>query len=193
MSIQVFENRPLNSGKQSRVTLTMKNNITLIGMPGAGKSTIGIILAKDLAFGFLDTDVLIQISQQKTLQDIIDGSGYMSLRDIEEAELLKVNLKRHIIATGGSAVYSEAAMKHLAKESVIVFLDLDLEQIRQRIHNFDTRGIARAEDQTIEDLFEERVMLYKKYADVTIDCRTLCQDSLALEIIEQVKPLLQTD
>ncbi len=193
MSIQVFENRPLNSGKQSRVTLTMKNNITLIGMPGAGKSTIGIILAKDLAFGFLDTDVLIQISQQKTLQDIVDGSGYMSLRDIEEAELLKVNLKRHIIATGGSAVYSEAAMKHLAKESVIVFLDLDLEQIRQRIHNFDTRGIARAEDQTIEDLFEERVMLYKKYADVTIDCRTLCQDSLALEIIEQVKPLLQTD
>ncbi|WP_422133000.1 MULTISPECIES: shikimate kinase [unclassified Endozoicomonas] len=171
----------------------MKNNITLIGMPGAGKSTIGIILAKDLAFGFLDTDVLIQISQQKTLQDIVDGSGYMSLRDIEEAELLKVNLKRHIIATGGSAVYSEAAMKHLAKESVIVFLDLDLEQIRQRIHNFDTRGIARAEDQTIEDLFEERVMLYKKYADVTIDCRTLCQDSLALEIIEQVKPLLQTD
>lgn len=193
LSIQVFENKPLNSGKQSRVTLTMKNNITLIGMPGAGKSTIGIILAKDLAFGFLDTDVLIQISQQKTLQDIVDGSGYMSLRDIEEAELLKVNLKRHIIATGGSAVYSEAAMKHLAKESVIVFLDLDLEQIRQRIHNFDTRGIARAEDQTIEDLFEERVMLYKKYADVTIDCRTLCQDSLALEIIEQVKPLLQTD
>ncbi|WOG26366.1 shikimate kinase [Endozoicomonas sp. 8E] len=171
----------------------MKTNITLIGMPGAGKSTIGIILAKDLAFGFLDTDVLIQISQQKTLQDIVDGSGYMSLRNIEEAELLKVNLKRHIIATGGSAVYSEAAMKHLAKESVIVFLDLDLEQIRQRIHNFDTRGIARAKDQTIEDLFEERVILYKKYADATIDCRTLCQDSLALEIIEQVKPLLQTD
>lgn len=78
----------------------MKTNITLIGMPGAGKSTIGIILAKDLAFGFLDTDVLIQISQQKTLQEIVNESGYMSLRDIEEAELLKVNLKRHIIATG---------------------------------------------------------------------------------------------
>ncbi|MGI9280282.1 MAG: shikimate kinase [Endozoicomonas sp.] len=168
----------------------MKTNITLIGMPGAGKSTVGIILAKDLAFGFLDTDVLIQISQQKTLQEIVDVSGYMALRDIEEAELLKVNLKRHIIATGGSAIYSEAAMKHLAKESVIVFLDLDLEQIRERIHNFDTRGIARSEDQTIEDLFEERVKLYKKYADVTMDCRELDQDSLALEIIMKTKALL---
>lgn len=169
----------------------MKSNITLIGMPGAGKSTIGIILAKDLAYGFLDTDVLIQINQQKSLQDIVDGSGYMTLRQIEEEEIAKVNLQRHIIATGGSAVYSDAAMKHLAQDSVIVFLDVDLKEIRERIHNFDTRGIARSEDQTIEDLFEERVTLYKKYADITLDCRSLSQDELALKIIESAKPFLK--
>ncbi len=168
----------------------MKTNITLIGMPGAGKSTIGIILAKDMAYGFIDTDILIQISQQKSLQDILNQSGYMELREIEEKELLKVNLQHHIIATGGSAVYSEAAMKHLAKSSVIVFLDLDLDQIRDRIHNFDTRGIARSDDQTIEDLFEERVRLYKKHADITINCRELHQDELALDIMKQVKLLL---
>ncbi|MRI32317.1 shikimate kinase [Endozoicomonas sp. OPT23] len=168
----------------------MKTNITLIGMPGAGKSTIGIILAKDMAYGFVDTDVLIQISRQKTLQDILDKSGYMKLREIEEEELLKVNLQHHIIATGGSAVYSDAAMKHLSKESVIVFLDLDLDQIRDRIHNFDTRGIARSDDQTIEDLFEERVSLYKKYSDITINCRELHQDELALDIMKKVMPLL---
>ncbi|WP_461535526.1 shikimate kinase [Spongorhabdus nitratireducens] len=168
----------------------MKSNITLIGMPGAGKSTIGIILAKNMARGFLDTDILIQINQQHSLQEILDSQGYLALRDIEEKEILKVNMHHHIIATGGSAVYSDAAMTHLAQDSVIVFLDVDFEQIRQRIHNFDTRGIARAEHQTLDDLFEERGRLYRKYADITIDCRTLHQEELALEIARQAKPLM---
>ncbi len=168
----------------------MKTNITLIGMPGAGKSTIGIILAKDLACGFLDTDILIQINQQQSLQQILDAQGYLALREIEEQEILKVNLHHHVIATGGSAVYSQAAMEHLANDSVIVFLDVDFEQIRKRIRNFDSRGIARAEDQSLEDLFIERGKLYRQYADITVDCRTLHQEELAAEIINKVRPLM---
>ncbi len=168
----------------------MKSNITLIGMPGAGKSTIGIILAKDLAFGFLDTDVLIQINQQKSLQNIVDESDYMELRKIEANEILKVNIQHHIIATGGSAVYSHAAMEHLSQDSAIVFLDVGLKEIRQRIWNFDSRGIAKADDQSLDDLFHERGELYRKYANITVDCRGLNQEDLAMEIIGRVHPLM---
>ena len=91
----------------------MKSNYTLIGMPGAGKSTVGIILAKFLSFGFIDTDILIQINHQKSLQEIINETDYLNLRKIEEQEILKLNVENHVIATGGSAVYSETAMKHL--------------------------------------------------------------------------------
>ena len=102
----------------------MKSNITLIGMPGAGKSTVGIILAKIMSFGFIDTDVLIQINRQKSLQEIIDESDYLNLRKIEEEEILKINIRNHVIATGGSAVYSEKAMSHLQSISNIVFLEV---------------------------------------------------------------------
>ena len=91
----------------------MKFNLTLIGMPGAGKSTVGIILAKNLSFGFIDTDVLIQINQQKSLQQILDESDHLNLRTIEEHEIMKLNIKNHVIATGGSAAYSTNAMSHL--------------------------------------------------------------------------------
>ena len=107
-----------------------KNNITLIGMPGAGKSTIGIILAKYMAFGFIDTDVLIQINYQKSLQQIMDDADYLHLRRIEETEILKINIDRHVIATGGSAVYSEKAMAHLADISRVVFLKAAYETLR---------------------------------------------------------------
>ena len=99
-------------------------------MPGAGKSTTGIILAKNLGLGFLDTDVLIQINQQKTLQQIIKESDYLNLRAIEEKEILRINITNHVIATGGSAAYSEKAMKHLMGISTIVFLEASLEIIK---------------------------------------------------------------
>ncbi|MEN8262825.1 MAG: shikimate kinase [Nitrospirota bacterium] len=157
----------------------MKSNITLIGMPGAGKSTVGIILAKIMSFGFIDTDVLIQINRQKSLQEIIDGSDYLNLREIEEEEILKINIGNHVIATGGSAVYSERAMSHLQSISNIVFLEVEFEEIRRRIHNFETRGIARAETQTFRDLFDERQVLYNKYAELTIDCNKPDQEEIA--------------
>ncbi len=160
----------------------MKSNLTLIGMPGAGKSTIGIILAKFLSLGFIDTDVFIQINQQKSLQQIIDESDYLTLRKIEEQEILKLNIENHVIATGGSAAYSEKAMTHLLNISKVIFLKVDYELIKKRIHNFTTRGIAKAKNQTFRDLYNERQILYNKYAKIIIDCNKLDQEEIA-EII----------
>lgn len=160
----------------------MKTNITLIGMPGSGKSTTGIILAKNISYGFIDTDVLIQINRQKSLQDIINETDYLNLRRIEEEEILMLNVEHHVIATGGSAVYSEKAMAHLKRMSSIVFLEVSFEEIERRIDNFATRGIAKSEDQTFRELFDERQVLYKRYAEFTVDCNTISQEKVS-EII----------
>ena len=157
-------------------------NITLIGMPGAGKSTVGIILAKNCALGFIDTDVLIQINRQETLQTILDKSGYMALRDAEEAEILKLNIENHVIATGGSAVYSLMGMKHLLSMSTVVFLEISIEQVRNRVLNIDSRGIARAKDQSLEELYEERQELYRRYAQITVNANEISQEMLAVTI-----------
>lgn len=156
-----------------------KKNVTLIGMPGAGKSTIGIILAKYLTFGFIDTDILIQINHQKSLQQIMDETGYLNLRNIEENEILKINVENHIIATGGSAVYSEKAMAHLQKISVIVFLKVASPVLEKRIHNYATRGIAKSAGQSFSQLFSERQTLYDRYGDITIDCAAMDQEEIA--------------
>ena len=164
----------------------MKSNLTLIGMPGAGKSTIGIILAKFLGLGFIDTDVLIQINQQKSLQQIIDESDYFKLRAIEEIEILKINIGNHVVATGGSVVYSKKAMTHLIDISRVIFLEANFEVIKNRIHNFGTRGIVKDKNQTFRELFEERQILYKKYVDITIDCNELSQEELAMQIVKSI-------
>ena len=160
----------------------MKTNLTLIGMPGAGKSTIGIILAKNLSLGFIDTDILIQINQQKSLQQILDESDHLNLRAIEEQEILKLNISRHVIATGGSAAYSERAMAHLQEISTIVFLQVSFAEIERRIHNFASRGIAKAAHQTFRQLFDERQSLYERYAEITISCDGFDQEEIALAI-----------
>ncbi|MCL2791408.1 MAG: shikimate kinase [Desulfobulbus sp.] len=164
----------------------MKTNLTLIGMPGAGKSTVGIILAKNLALGFIDTDVLIQINQQKSLQQIIDTSGHLALRAIEEDEICKLNLTRHIIATGGSAAYSRQAMTYLQHISRIVFLEVSCAEIMRRIRNFSTRGIAKAKDQSFQELFDERQVLYRTYAELTIACDGLDREDVAQAIIRLI-------
>jgi shikimate kinase len=165
----------------------MKSNITLIGMPGAGKSTVGIILAKNLSMGFIDTDVLIQINQQRSLQQIINETGHLTLRAIEEYEISKLNVTDHIIATGGSVAYSKEAMAHLRQISAVVFLRVGFDEIKRRIHNFDTRGIAKPSHQSFRDLFEERQALYETYAEMTIDCDHLDQE----EVAEQIAGTLQ--
>ena len=158
-------------------------SLILVGMPGAGKSTVGLLLAKELAMDFVDTDILIQLREGKTLQDIIDSSGYMVLRQIEEEVLLATDYPQHVIATGGSAVYSQAAMNHLRQFGRVVFLDVPLELLRQRIHNYDTRGIARRPEQSLLELFAERRALYQQVADILIDCRDLSPAQLVQEII----------
>jgi len=155
-------------------------------MPGAGKSTTGIILAKTLSMGFLDSDILIQINRGRSLQSILDETGYINLRRIEEEEILKINISNNIIATGGSAVYSQKAMEHLQKISTIVFLHVDLGELTRLISNFDSRGIAKAENQTFPDLFNEREKLYRKYARITIDAASVTQDEAARQIADRI-------
>lgn len=157
----------------------MKSNLTLIGMPGAGKSTVGIILAKNLSLGFIDTDVLIQINRQKSLQQILDDSGHLVLRAIEEEEILKLNVSNHVIATGGSAAYSEKAMAHLKAMSTVIFLDVSFQEIKRRIRNFDSRGIAKAGNQTFQELYDERQILYRKHAELIVDCDGMDQEEVA--------------
>src|SRR5664280_2182135 len=137
------------------------SNIVLIGMPGSGKSTVGVILAKMASLDFVDTDILIQRAG-KSLQEIIDADGYLVLRRIEEEVLLKLDCCDHVIATGGSAVYSPTAISHLKEDGVIVFLDVDIETLQSRIRNYETRGLAKRPDQTLEELFSERLALYRE-------------------------------
>ncbi len=163
------------------------SNIVLIGMPGAGKSTIGVLLAKLLGMDFADTDVLIQAQQGRSLQDIVDHDGYLALRAIEENSILSLHCRHSVIATGGSAVYSQTAMAHLKKEGIAVFLNVDIAVLKARVHDYDTRGLAKRPDQMVEDLFAERFALYRRYADVTIECSGLSHDGVCSKIIENLK------
>ncbi len=163
-----------------------KTNVVLIGMPGSGKSTVGVILAKLITKRYMDTDILIQNHTGKSLQEIVNDEGHMKLRQIEEKTLLSVDCENHIIATGGSAAYSHPAMEHLRANGVIVFLKADLDALRARIHNYETRGLAKRPDQSFQDLFAERDVLYKKYAEIIVDCSRLTQDQVAEEIAEQL-------
>jgi shikimate kinase len=138
-------------------------------MPGAGKSTIGVLLAKRLGYDFLDTDLLIQIRQGEVLQDTLDARGYLALRNIEEQVLLELDVSNTVVATGGSAVYSERAMSRLADDGAVVYLDAKLDQLKQRIHDYDRRGIARRPDQSLDELFAERTSLYRRYATITVN------------------------
>jgi shikimate kinase len=159
-----------------------QQNIVLIGMPGAGKSTVGVLLAKELGLNFIDTDVLIQVRQQQTLQDLLDAEGYLALRAAEEKVLLSL-YDGVVIATGGSAVYSEVGMRNLASNASIVYLDVPLAELRCRVKNYDERGIAARADQTFEDLFAERNSLYGQCAEVTINCLGFSADELVHKII----------
>ena len=164
-----------------------KSNIVLIGMPGSGKSTVGIILAKRTSHDYIDTDVVIQSAEHRSLQDILDKEGYMRLREIEARVLQGINVENHVISTGGSAVYSDAAMQHLRKNGICVYLDVSVETLRKRINDYETRGIAKRPDQSFADLFQERTTLYCKYADITINGDALSQDDVVDAITSRLR------
>jgi shikimate kinase len=162
-------------------------NIVLIGMPGAGKSTVGVLLAKVLSMEFVDTDVCIQARERRRLQDIIDGDGLDVFRRIEARQILELTCRHHVIATGGSVVYDEAAMRHLAQYGVIVYLDLPLEQLKGRLRNLPTRGVVMLAGQSLESLYAERQPLYSRYARVTVDCAGLTHEQVVDRICIQLQ------
>ncbi len=166
--------------------MASKSNLVLIGMPGSGKSTIGVILAKRSSHDFLDTDVLIQSVEHRSLQDILDKEGYLRLREIEARVLQGINVQNHVISTGGSAVYSDAAMQHLKRNGTCIYLDVSVDTLRSRITDYETRGIAKRPDQSFADLFEERTQLYRKYADITIRGDGMNQDAVCDAILAQL-------
>lgn len=161
---------------------TDQENIVLIGMPGCGKSTVGVLLAKALGRGFVDTDLLLQARAGRLLQQIVDQDGMQGFLHQEEQTLLTVASGGQVVATGGSAVYSKKAMAHLKKGGQVVYLRLPLEEIQRRVQNIATRGIAMGPGQTLADLYRIRIPLYEKYADLTVDCagQTLEQTVQAL-------------
>lgn len=162
------------------------SNLVLIGMPGSGKSTVGVILAKKTSRDFVDTDLLIQRSQNRKLQDVVDIEGYAALRNIEERVLLDLCVCNHVIATGGSAVYSDQAMAHLKSDGWVIFLDVDLATLESRIPDFSTRGLAKRPEQSLSELFDERYGLYAKHADITIKCGRLTHEEVCAKIIEAI-------
>jgi len=165
----------------------MRNsNIVLVGMPGAGKSSVGVILAKLTSRGFIDTDILIQNAEQRSLQDILDADGYLALRNIEERILLGLQCRHHVIATGGSAVYSQAAMEHLKSDGLVVFLHIDLPELESRELNLAGRGIAKRPDQSFSELFKERSALYTKYADLVVSCSGLSLEKVVSLVFDSL-------
>ena len=161
----------------------MKNSISLIGMAGAGKSTVGRELANILNFRLIDSDVLIEEQQGKSLQKILDDEGYIRLREIENSVLENLHFKEIILSTGGSAVYSDEAMKHIQQNSKVIFLDVSFNKILERVPSFYDRGFAKAPSQSIEDAFEERQELYNKYSHhIVSNSKDL--DSCVSKIIE---------
>ena len=145
-------------------------NIILIGMPGCGKSTVGVLLAKSLGFDFLDTDLVIQRRMGRRLQEIIDSNGLPAFLAVEEAALCTVDATHTVVATGGSAVYSARGMVHLAKQGVIVWLRVDLPTLEERLGDFAARGIAGVGAKTLADIFDECEPLYARYAQITVNC-----------------------
>jgi shikimate kinase len=164
-------------------------NIILIGMPGAGKSTIGVILSKYIAMDFIDTDLLIQRHCKSSLQSIIDKKGYLELRKIEEKLLSALSVENTVIATGGSAVYSKKAMNRLRINGIVVYLKMDMRGLLKRIGNYSTRGIASPVGQTFRSLYIERTKLYRNYGEITVDCKAKLHEEIVLEIIRKVKTI----
>lgn len=146
-----------------------KDNLVLIGMPGAGKSTIGVLLAKAMNYNFLDTDISIQKRENKKLYEIINEKGIDEFLKIENEVLAKLNVDGCVIATGGSAIFGAEAMANLSELGTIVYIKLSCEEIVRRVNNIKTRGIAMSKGKTMEDVYNERVPLYEKYAEIIVD------------------------
>lgn len=162
-------------------------NIILIGMPGAGKSTIGVLLAKTMLMDFCDTDLIIQKRCGTSLCNIINEKGTEEFIKTEEETILSYEFNNCVIATGGSAVYGKKAMEHLKENGIAVYLKVNSDELEKRICNIHTRGIAMKEGTTIAELYNERAPLYEKYADITVECTNLTPEQCVDEITNKIK------
>ncbi len=164
-------------------------NLIFIGMPSSGKSTIGVIVAKHLGMSFVDTDVILQTQQNRRLQDIINTEGIERFLEIEENTILSLDLSNTVIATGGSAIYSEKAMKHLKANGRVIYLNINMKTVTRRLRNIKTRGVVLSPGQTLEGIYNRRKPLYEKYADITIDSSENTIDETIEAIIERLDSL----
>lgn len=163
-------------------------SVILIGMPGCGKSTLGVILAKELGLGFVDTDIVIQNRTGELLQNTLEKVGVSGLLDEEEAAILSLDMtKPCVVSTGGSAVLRKSSMEHLLKNGVCIYIKAELDEIQKRVTNRNTRGIAAEKGETLNDIYQYRRPFYEKYAQITVDCT----GSNVAQNVEAVKQSLQ--
>lgn len=162
-------------------------NIVLIGMPGAGKSTIGVLLAKSVLFSFVDTDLTIQSQQSMSLCEIIEKVGTDGFLQIEDDIISQCEFSNSVIATGGSAVYGENAMQKLKENGTVIYLELSVSELEKRLGDIRARGVAMPKGNTIAELYTEREPLYRKYADITVNCEGLTAEQCVEKCIEMLK------
>lgn len=164
----------------------MKENIVLIGMPGVGKSTLGVVLAKELGFQFVDADLLIQERENRLLKEIIAEDGVEGFLKIENDVNASIRAEKTVIATGGSVIYGSDAMEHLKEIGTVVYLKLDYETLDSRLGNLKGRGVVLKDGQTLQDLYNERIPLYEKYADVIVDEGGLDLEQTLTQVLKQI-------
>ncbi len=175
---------------KSNLKILTAKSIILIGMPGVGKSTVGVLLAKALSRDFLDTDVYIQAKEGRTLQEIIDRKGLRTFCQIEERHVRSLKFRSSIIATGGSVVYYPAAMARLRALGIVIHLELAPAPLKKRLTNLPTRGVVMVPGQSFDQLFDERLPLYRKYAHLTINCAGRTHEEIVTEIIRRLRRLI---
>lgn len=169
----------------------MKSNIILIGMPGVGKSSIGVVLAKALGYGFVDSDLVIQSAEKRLLKEIIAKEGHDGFLQVENRINAGIAVRRSVIATGGSVVYGAEAMAHLRAIGTAVYLRASYETVRSRLSNLEGRGVAMAEGQTLLDLYNERQPLYERYGDITVTLDGLTIEEAVRAISAKLAPFLR--
>lgn len=161
-------------------------NVILVGMPACGKSTVGVVLAKTMNKGFVDTDILIQQAESRTLQEIIDQEGNDYFHHVEERVLLNFEGEDYVVATGGSAIYFDRAMDKFKEKGVVVYIKVTLDTILERLNNIKSRGVTLEKGQTIADLYEQRIPLYQKQADMVVEADGLSVEEVVEKIVELI-------